>query len=141
MFDGLARAISAYRPSRPSPGWCFVGLASSFPNIDSDLYGGALAEAVIQPSCAGAAGSTAAPISACKVLRVPQLPTGYSGEPAAEAIPLAEAAEDGADLQNQVLVFQYRGKIHAVDHVSIFSSFFFFFPVSPLFASCSHVIM
>ncbi|KAL5906779.1 hypothetical protein ACKVV1_011182 [Pyricularia oryzae] len=118
MFDGLARAIQAYRPGRPDSGWFFAGLASSFPNIDNS-HDGALAEKDIPAPCEAAVGSTTASIPACKVFRVP-LPEGPRGNAEAEVVPLTEAAEEGADLRNQVLVFQYRGKFHAVDHVSPF---------------------
>ncbi|TLD18478.1 hypothetical protein PspLS_10199 [Pyricularia sp. CBS 133598] len=114
MFDGLARAIQAYRPGRPESGWFFAGLASSFPNIDNS-HDGALAEKDIPAPCGAAAGSTTASMPACKVFRVP-LPSGPRGNAEAEVVPLTEAAEEGADLRNQVLVFQYRGKFHAVDH-------------------------
>ncbi|EHA46579.1 Rieske domain-containing protein [Pyricularia oryzae 70-15] len=121
MFDGLARAIQAYRPGRPDSGWFFAGLASSFPNIDNS-HDGALAEKDIPAPCEAAVGSTTASIPACKVFRVP-LPEGPRGNAEAEVVPLTEAAEEGADLRNQVLVFQYRGKFHAVDHQCPHSSF------------------
>ncbi|TLS22210.1 uncharacterized protein PpBr36_09974 [Pyricularia pennisetigena] len=121
MLEGLARTIQAYRPGRPESGWFCAGLASSFPNIDNS-HEGALAEKDIPAPCEAAAGSTTASIPACKVFRVP-LSAGPRGNAEAEVVPLTEAAEEGADLRNQVLVFQYRGKFHAVDHQCPHSSF------------------
>lgn len=34
-----------------------------------------------------------------------------------------EPSDIGGDLKDQVLVFQYRGKFHAIDHVSQMSPF------------------
>jgi hypothetical protein len=91
--------------SRLGDAWFSVGLASSFPDIgideiDGDLSQPRLCDADHKPGC--------------KVFYVP-----VTNSPDRKEVSLAsEDASEGADLKDQVLVFQYRGKFHAIDHVS-----------------------
>lgn len=92
--------------SRLGAEWFSVGLASSFPDIGLDE--GNLAKyracsADLKPGC--------------KVFHVSREDSSQRAE--------ITIAEDGAlqrsdmkGLKDQVLVFQYKGKFHAVDHVS-----------------------
>lgn len=86
--------------------WFSVGLTSSFPNLGLDD------EVVAQPrDCGGSLKP------GCKVFQAP----GEDGSEQAE-VQIAERHPESfqvdRDLKDQVLVFQYRGKFHAIDHVS-----------------------
>ena len=91
---------------RTGDAWFPVGLTSSFPDLGSD--DGTLSEPRL-------CGSNLTP--GCKVFHVPktdsslaaELPTGAHG---------SDFSETGQDMTDQVLVFQYRGKFHAINHVS-----------------------
>jgi|SRR5690349_8168713 len=100
--------FSAFKtPSRPEAQWFPVGLASSFPDVGADEE----SEAVTtlshpRPACNGEAKP------GCKAFRIPKTNPSEGSE-----VPVTE--EDvPADLTDQVLVFQRKGKFHAVDHVS-----------------------
>lgn len=93
--------------------WFSVGLTSSFPDLDDTTT------ALSSPrECTGLADSN--PTPGCKAFYVPQEDTSKRKE-----VPIAEDAADAAtsdtgaeiDLTDQVLVFRYRGKFHAIDHV------------------------
>ncbi|KAB5525554.1 hypothetical protein GE09DRAFT_473998 [Coniochaeta sp. 2T2.1] len=84
--------------SRPNTEWFPVGLASSFPDLIS------------QPLiCKG----DKAP--GCKVFHIPQ-----EKPSAGEEVPIDDV---GVDMEDQVLVFQFRGKFHAIDHRCPHSSY------------------
>ncbi len=87
--------------SRADQAWFAAGLASSYPDLTDD-------SAISEARPCGEADSQ----PGCKVFSVP----GGNIDSASE-VPLSDVYE-GADLQDQVLVFRYRGKFHAVDHVS-----------------------
>ena len=86
---------------RSGADWFSVGLTSSFPDLgldDEDLSHSRLCNQDFKPGC--------------KAFQVPKEDTSKSTE-------LVIPAEGGeGDFQDQVLVFQYRGKFHAIDHVS-----------------------
>lgn len=92
--------------SRLGDAWFPVGLASSFPDIgidevDGDLSAPRLCDTNHKPGC--------------KVFCVPA-----TNSPERKEVPItSQDAAEGADLKDQVLVFRYRGKFHAVDHVSV----------------------
>lgn len=97
--------------SRPGDEWFFAGLASSFPNItDSNEKYFKLAwpqpcNATQTPS------SEAAKVPGCKVFHPTTTPS------TAKEIDMDTAVgEDAWVMREQVLVFQYKGKFHAVDH-------------------------
>lgn len=98
------------------PPWVAAGLVSSFANLDSD-------EAA-PLSQARACRSGNAP--GCRAFRVPDdSDDGGDGGSGIKAPEVQIGERDSMprcalrDLRNQVLVFQYRGKFHAIDHVSL----------------------
>ncbi|KAH7011178.1 Rieske domain-containing protein [Ilyonectria destructans] len=93
-------------------GWFPVGLTSSFPDLGED-DGNSLSE---PRTCNGDVKP------GCKVFQVPETDSSQASEMLVEDDP-AEPSDIGADLKTQVLVFQYRGKFHAVDHKCPHSSF------------------
>ncbi|KAH9891541.1 hypothetical protein F4778DRAFT_752020, partial [Xylariomycetidae sp. FL2044] len=90
--------------------WFFVGLASSFPDITESGRRSLLEDVACKQR-----GS----IPGCKVYHVPK--TDSSEAHAIEADVMI--ASDGTVLEEQVLVFQYKGKIHAIDNRCPHSSF------------------
>jgi hypothetical protein len=91
--------------SRLGDAWFSVGLASSFPDIGLDEVDGDLSEPRLcntdhKPGC--------------KVFYVPPANSPQRNE----VFLTSEEALEGSDLKDQVLVFRYRGKFHAIDHVS-----------------------
>ncbi|KAK7962104.1 uncharacterized protein PG986_002929 [Apiospora aurea] len=91
--------------------WNFVGLASSFPNLDLD------GKAVSERRPCNPEGSKA---PGCKVYRVPRA----SNTPGVtEASEVDAGVPDTTTLKDQVLVFQYKGKFHAVDNRCPHSSY------------------
>ncbi|KAK4112512.1 hypothetical protein N656DRAFT_92979 [Canariomyces notabilis] len=92
--------------THPGTEWFSVGLASSFPDVGSDES---------QPQLCGNQGADGKP--GCKVFHVPQTDVSQRAE---VEIPAEEGTQD---LTDQVLVFQYRGKFHAVDHQCPHSSY------------------
>ena len=87
--------IPFFQRSRGDP-WHRIGLASAFPDLSSN-----------QPEdCSKITPS-------CKAFYIPSSNGSSSGDAPKEA-----DIEAPGDLKDQVLVFQYKGKFHAVDHVS-----------------------
>lgn len=92
--------------TQPGAAWFPVGLTSSFPDLgfdDENLAKYRSCNADIKPGC--------------KVFQVPREDSSQRAE--------VIVREDGAlersemkGLKDQVLVFQYKGKFHAIDHVS-----------------------
>lgn len=96
--------------SRQQTGWFSAGLSSSFPDLGSDE--GNLSElrfcnTDLKPGC--------------KVFHFPKSGGTESTELLMAPDVLSYAEVEG-DLKDQVLVFKYKGKFHAVDHVSPVSS-------------------
>ncbi|KAF7716025.1 Rieske domain-containing protein [Penicillium ucsense] len=80
--------------------WHRIGLASAFPDLS------------LQENCSKIHPS-------CKAFHIPKVDTGSSsGDSPQEA-----DIEAPGDLKDQVLVFQYKGKFHAVDHSCPHSAF------------------
>lgn len=90
------------RPSSKATQWIFAGLTSEFPNIDNPGSNIRLSEI----STAGEA--TSVPI--CKVLQTP------SDNDTETTLLIPTDASGSVGLREQVLIFQHRGKFHAVDH-------------------------
>lgn len=88
--------------SRKGAQWTFAGYTSEFPDVDDDA--GNLAKHRL---------CNAKSIPGCKAFHIPKEDPSLSKE--------VEIGDDalGQPLEDQVLVFQYKGKFHAVDHVSI----------------------
>lgn len=79
-------------PSNPGAAWHRVGLVSAFPDLAEECDNGRVR-------------------LGCKAFSIPK--ANDSGES-----PVEVDLDIPEDLQNQVLVFKYKGKINAVDHVS-----------------------
>lgn len=94
---------------RPDTSWHFVGQASAFPNVTSDKAS-ALDELYLCGSARGPEPDSSA--TGCKVFFV-------SDEKDSDATPVdLNDPIKALELKNQVLIFQYNGKFHAIDHVS-----------------------
>ncbi|KAI1079434.1 hypothetical protein F5B20DRAFT_164146 [Whalleya microplaca] len=97
-------ALPFTAPSRGGNAWLCVGLASSFPNI---IESGSTILSEHLDSCNGK-GST----PGCKVFYVPTADSSQARPVEGDAILRSE----GGGLRDQVLVFKYKGKIHAIDN-------------------------
>ncbi|EMT69960.1 hypothetical protein FOC4_g10008400 [Fusarium odoratissimum] len=87
--------------SRQGAQWTFVGRTSSFPDVDDDA--GNLAKHRL---------CNAKSTPGCKAFHIPQEDASSSKE-----VPVGDDSS-WESLVDQVLVFQYKGKFHAIDHVS-----------------------
>lgn len=95
-------------PSRQDPGWFSAGLASAFPDIGADPSD---TQSLAQVRLCGAGQKPG-----CKAFYAPRdNSTRTEVEIGDEAMADAVA---GSGLKDQVLVFQYKGKFYAIDHVS-----------------------
>lgn len=108
-------------------GWTFVGRTSEFPDVDG-LDENNLAE---KRPCRGGHGDVNE-VPGCKVFRIPRTVTGppvEDGDASIEEIAPEDAGapEHMKGMRDQVLVFRYKGKFHAVDNVS--SPILTFFPL------------
>jgi hypothetical protein len=87
-----------FRPPVSGHDWFSVGQTSTFPNLGAD--------------------DTASDLRlSCKAFHVPPSDSSKSTEVSCRP---TEDTQDttSSSLQEQVLVFQYKGKFHAIDHVS-----------------------
>ncbi|KAL3454218.1 hypothetical protein BJX65DRAFT_263010 [Aspergillus insuetus] len=87
--------MNPFRVFQSGEPWQRVGQASEFPEISTDNEGCAITQS-------------------CKAFRVPKT----KGEDVVEA-----SIDLPGDLKDQVLVFKYKGKVHAIDHQCPHSSF------------------
>ncbi|KAL3483600.1 rieske [2Fe-2S] domain protein [Aspergillus germanicus] len=87
--------MNPFRVFQSGEPWLRVGLTSEFPEISNDTEGCAITQS-------------------CRAFRIPKT----KGEEAVEA-----NIELPGDLKDQVLVFKYKGKVHAIDHQCPHSSF------------------
>lgn len=116
--------------NRRADPWYFVGLASSFPDVELD--GNSLVE---KRPCGGpGSGSGGGAVAGCRVFRIPR-PADAAGCGGEEDVEEIEPEEAGAaahlrSMKDQVLVFKYRGKFHAVDNVSL-NTFLAFLNTTP----------
>ncbi|KAK5628145.1 hypothetical protein RRF57_003860 [Xylaria bambusicola] len=94
-------------PSEKGDAWFFAGVTSSFPNLDESGV-----DVIHEPRLCRNGES----VRGCKVFDVPQTDSSRAEEVKGDAM----ISHNGAALQDQVLIFQYKGKIHAVDNVSRF---------------------
>lgn len=92
-------------PFRAGAEWFSVGLASSFPDLGTD-------DDILSEirDCSGD------PKPGCRVFHAPKADSGERWRPLIELDDLESC--NPLELKDQVLVFQYRGKFHAIDHVS-----------------------
>lgn len=101
----MASLFSVFSPpSRKGDAWFNVGLVSSFPDI-TNSSSTSLSEL---RSCAG---QDSAP--GCKVFHVPATDSSQAHQVEDDSI-----FHDEGDFKDQVLVFKYNGKVHAVNNVS-----------------------
>ncbi|ODA81358.1 hypothetical protein RJ55_04323 [Drechmeria coniospora] len=87
-------------PSRPEAQWSCVGLASSFPDLGLDHD-----DSSPPPPCRSTLRAGG------KLFQMPSM-----SEPHPSGVLRKVDADDDAGLQHELLVFQYKGKFHAVDH-------------------------
>ncbi|KAI4603406.1 hypothetical protein KJ359_006202 [Pestalotiopsis sp. 9143b] len=102
-------------PNRRGDAWFSVGLASSFPNITES---GSEIVADARP-CGGGTrkeGDEQSVAPGCKVFQVPKDDSSLAGQ--VDPSDVEEAAFTAQDLKDQVLVFRYKGKFHAINNVS-----------------------
>lgn len=101
--------ITFFAPFFAPPGkgdtWFFAGLKSSFPNLDQPGV-----DVIHEPRPCGNGES----VRGCKVFNVPANDSSKAEQVEGDDM----ISHNGAALQDQVLIFQYKGKIHAVDNVS-----------------------
>ncbi|KAJ7155102.1 hypothetical protein C8R46DRAFT_436516 [Mycena filopes] len=115
FFTGSSRAGAAWFP---------VGLASTFPDLDGETE----VLSNLRP-CGPSSMESRKP--GCKVFHVPKENSAQASEVAVVSdLDSAESDDSDSDsratsldLKDQVLVFRYRGKFHAVDHQCPHASF------------------
>lgn len=99
--------FNPFSRSRGGDAWFRVGLASSFPNITGDDE-----ENIAHTRlCSNRAETT----PSCKVLYVPKEDSSRASEVKLDD---SGAPCEPGSLRDQVLVFQYKGKFHAINQVS-----------------------
>lgn len=81
--------FSLFRQSRPDASWHRIGLVSDFPEVSED-----------NEACQVT--------TACKAFKVPHTK---------DEAPTETDIELPGELKDQVLIFKYKGAIHAIDHV------------------------
>lgn len=91
--------------SRNGDAWFFAGHTSSFPNLTEPG-----ADGLREPRPCKNGGS----VLGCKVFHIPSSDISQAYEVDGESM----TSHDGATSRDQVLIFQYRGKIHAIDNVN-----------------------
>lgn len=103
----MSSFFSPFSSSRAGNAWFHVGSASSFPNITANDT----AQISEHRPCSSADES----LQGCKVFHVPKEDSSRATE-----VPLdgSVAPPEAGGLRDQVMVFQYNGKFHAVNHVS-----------------------
>ncbi|CAK7231640.1 hypothetical protein SCUCBS95973_007986 [Sporothrix curviconia] len=96
---------------RGDAAWFNAGPAVVYPDIQPMDEDAIVAEVVSSPRPCG----WPRPVPGCKIFHVSQDPSGATS--ATEVLVQDVAQVEGTDaLKDQVLVFQYKGKFHAVDH-------------------------
>ncbi|KAI1365017.1 hypothetical protein F5Y08DRAFT_305083 [Xylaria arbuscula] len=99
-----------FAASRRGDGWFFAGLKSSFPNLDKSGV-----DIIHEPKPCENGES----VPGCKVFSVPASDSSKTEQVEGDDMIL----HDGAALQDQVLIFQYKGRVHAVDNKCPHSAF------------------
>lgn len=101
---------------RAGDGWFSAGLASSFPNItdSSEKY---FKLAWPQPCTPSSSSDANTKVPGCKVFHPKPAGTSPGATATVEEVDMDTAVgEDAWLMREQVLVFQYKGTFHAVDH-------------------------
>lgn len=89
-------------PSRAANAWFFAGLATSYPNITTSS----------STSLSDPLPCEDSSVPGCKVFQVPNNDSSKAIEVDVDDVAVS------ADLKEQVVVFQFQGQFHAIDHVS-----------------------
>ncbi|KAI1351147.1 hypothetical protein F5Y01DRAFT_283547 [Xylaria sp. FL0043] len=97
-------------PSRKGDAWFFAGLESSFPNLT-----GSGTDVLDEPQLCGNGES----VPGCKIYHVPSNDSAQAKQVEGDAM----SCHDDSAFQDQVLIFRYRGKVHAVDNRCPHSAF------------------
>ncbi|GAP90497.1 putative rieske domain-containing protein [Rosellinia necatrix] len=97
-------------PSREGDAWFFAGLTSSFPSLTESG-----ADVLDEPQPCGNGESS----PGCKVFHVPLSDASQAKQVEGDAM----TSHNGVALQDQVLIFQYKGKIYAIDNKCPHSAF------------------
>ncbi|KAJ3561822.1 hypothetical protein NPX13_g8794 [Xylaria arbuscula] len=92
-----------FASSRRGDAWFFAGLKSSFPNLDKSGVD------IIHEAKPCENGES---VPGCKVFSVPASDSSKAEQVEGDDMIL----HDGVALQDQVLIFQYKGRVHAVDN-------------------------
>lgn len=102
----MSSFFSPFSRSRAGDAWVPVGVASSFPDITS-ADGMRVSEVRL---CAKSGSS----LPGCKIFHVPRDDSSKASE-----VPIDEAGAppETGGLRDQVLIFQFNGKFHAINHV------------------------
>ncbi|KAI1180521.1 hypothetical protein F4777DRAFT_573751 [Nemania sp. FL0916] len=103
-------ALSFIPTSRKGDAWFFAGLKSSFPNLTESG-----ADVLHEPRACENSESA----RGCKVFHVPSNDASQAEQIEGEEMIL----HNGAALLDQVLIFQYKGKVHAIDNKCPHSAF------------------
>lgn len=86
--------MNPFRQRQVGVAWQLVGLTSEFPDVGLEDNGSRITKS-------------------CKAFRIPKANTPQEPEG-----PIQANIRRPGDLKGQVLVFKYKGKFHAIDHVS-----------------------
>lgn len=102
-------------PSRQVDDWFFAGLASSFPNItdSSEPYFKLVWPQPCKAAAAAPGSVETTKVPGCKIFHPKAAETS---SPVEQIDTDAAAGEDAWLMKEQVLVFRYKGRFHAVDH-------------------------
>ncbi|CAK7206728.1 hypothetical protein SEUCBS139899_009534 [Sporothrix eucalyptigena] len=97
---------------RGDAAWFNAGPAVAYPDIQPMDADTTVAEVISTPRPCG----STIPVPGCKIFHISTDPSGVMS--ATEVLVQDVAQVEGTDaLKDQVLIFQYKGKFHAVDHV------------------------
>ncbi|KAH8168436.1 rieske [2Fe-2S] domain-containing protein [Sarocladium implicatum] len=104
---------------RPTEAWFYAGPASSFPDIDPEVDDADLSQP--RPSSCTESGR----VPGCKTFNVSREDGSKGVEVPVQsgALEWDEDGESEQELKDQVLVFRYKGRFHAVDHKCPHASF------------------
>jgi hypothetical protein len=94
-----------WNPSKAAAKWLFVGPISDFPDVgddDGNVIQSRRCDEKLQPGC--------------RIFHVPKADVSQMSEVVIPAHSMSSPSS-GAELQDQVMVFRYKGKLHAIDHV------------------------
>lgn len=94
-----------WNPSKAAAKWLLVGPISDFPDVggdDGNVIQSRRCDEKLQPGC--------------KIFHAPKADVSQMSEIVIPAHSMSSPSS-GAELQDQVMIFRYEGKLHAIDHV------------------------